>query len=204
MGTPLRGERARAEPAHSHLVSGGRLRSTDRTRALKRPRPREFGLRLDGCASSNLRPFSLTPLAGSFSCSRRLRHRRPEISGSEAEGALALGAVRGDEEPAVGAFEAPVAFGLTGHQLGREGLLAVRAHDLVRRLLGWDLGHVATLPERSYAKASLSLRPWVRRLAGTCAGEARALSFGAWWAVALNRPGTGAQGVRARVSSACG
>jgi hypothetical protein len=44
------------------------------------------------------------------------------------------------------AFEAPVTFGLAGHQLGRERLLAVRAHDLVRRLLGRDLGHVATLP----------------------------------------------------------
>jgi hypothetical protein len=43
-------------------------------------------------------------------------------------------------------LEAPVTLGLAGHQLGRERLLAVGADDLVRRLLGGDLGHVATLP----------------------------------------------------------
>ena len=51
----------------------------------------------------------------------------------------------------MGAFEAPVTFRLPGHQFCREGLLAVRAHDLVRRLLGGDLGHVATLPVLSAA-----------------------------------------------------
>jgi hypothetical protein len=61
----------------------------------------------------------------------------------------------------MGAFEAPVTFRLPGHQFGREGLLAVRAHDLVRWLLGGDLGHVATLPVLSAraqprAKAQLS------------------------------------------------
>jgi hypothetical protein len=43
-------------------------------------------------------------------------------------------------------LEAPVTFRLAGHELGSERLLAVRAHDLVRRFLGGDLGHVATLP----------------------------------------------------------
>jgi hypothetical protein len=46
----------------------------------------------------------------------------------------------------MGALEAPVTLGLAGQQLGRERLLAVRAHDLARRFLGGDLGHVATLP----------------------------------------------------------
>src|SRR5512132_1411482 len=67
-------------------------------------------------------------------------------SESEAFAQEALGAACRHEEPAVGALEAPVAFGLAGHQLGLEGLLAVRAHDLAHRFLGGDLGHVATLP----------------------------------------------------------
>jgi hypothetical protein len=46
----------------------------------------------------------------------------------------------------VGAFEAPVALGLTGNQLSRERLLAVGADDLLHRLLGGDLGHLAKLP----------------------------------------------------------
>jgi hypothetical protein len=50
------------------------------------------------------------------------------------------------------ALETPVAFGLTCHQLGREGLLAVGAHDLVRRLLGGGVGHVATLPAGAYGR----------------------------------------------------
>ena len=46
----------------------------------------------------------------------------------------------------MGALEAPVALGLTGHQFSRERLLAVGADDLVLRLLGGDLGHLAKLP----------------------------------------------------------
>ena len=48
-------------------------------------------------------------------------------------------------------LEAAMAFGLAGDQLGRERLLAMGAHDLVRRFLGGDLGHVATLPVLSAA-----------------------------------------------------
>jgi len=59
---------------------------------------------------------------------------------------LLLSAIRWDEQPAVRALEAPVTFRLAGYELGGERLLAVRAHDLVRRLLGGALGHVATLP----------------------------------------------------------
>ncbi len=46
IGTPLRGKRARAKPAHSSLGSGGRSMSTAGTAALKRRHPRQFGLRL--------------------------------------------------------------------------------------------------------------------------------------------------------------
>ena len=41
LGTPLRGERARAEPAHSCRVCGSRLLSTVWARALTRPRPHQ-------------------------------------------------------------------------------------------------------------------------------------------------------------------
>jgi hypothetical protein len=64
----------------------------------------------------------------------------------------------------VGALEAPVTFGLTGHQLGREGLLAVGAHDLVRRLLGGHLGHRATLPVLGQVEAVVVERRPFRRL----------------------------------------
>ncbi|MGZ8696325.1 MAG: hypothetical protein ACXWZ1_03120, partial [Gaiellaceae bacterium] len=47
LGTALRAERARAEPAHSDLGFGGRLISTAATAALKRRHPLKFGLRLD-------------------------------------------------------------------------------------------------------------------------------------------------------------
>ena len=60
--------------------------------------------------------------------------------------ALALSAVCWHEEPAVRALEAPVALGLAGHQFGRERLLAMGTDDLVDRLLGGHLGHLAKLP----------------------------------------------------------
>ena len=58
----------------------------------------------------------------------------------------------------MGAFEAPVTFRLPGHQFGREGLLAVGAHDLVRRLLGGDLGHLSTLPVLGQVEAVVAER----------------------------------------------
>jgi hypothetical protein len=64
----------------------------------------------------------------------------------------------------VGALEAPVTFGLTGHQLSREGLLAVGAHDLVRRLRGGHLGHRATLPVLGQVDAVVVERRPFRRL----------------------------------------
>jgi hypothetical protein len=83
-------------------------------------------------------------------CPRTLPAKRrdqiPERKRSFRAGALALRAVRGYEQAAVGALETPVTLGLAGQQLGGERLLAVRAHDLVRRFLGGDLGHLATLP----------------------------------------------------------
>jgi hypothetical protein len=42
LGAPLRGERARAEPAHSYWGTVWRLRSTVWARALKRPRPHQY------------------------------------------------------------------------------------------------------------------------------------------------------------------
>jgi hypothetical protein len=78
-------------------------------------------------------------------------------------GVLALSAVCRHEEPAVRAFEAPVALGLTGHQFGRERLLAVGAHDLACRLLGGDLGHVATLPILRPPVLQIHSRPEAKR-----------------------------------------
>jgi hypothetical protein len=64
----------------------------------------------------------------------------------------------------VGALEAPVAFGLARHEFGREGLLAVRAHDFVRRLVGGHLGHRATLPVLGQVEAVVvERRPFRRR-----------------------------------------
>src|SRR5256885_17220773 len=54
-GTPLRGESARAKPAHSHLWSWWAFAVVLGWWRLRRPHPREFDLRLDGFASSNLR-----------------------------------------------------------------------------------------------------------------------------------------------------
>jgi hypothetical protein len=45
-GTPLRGERAQAKPAHSYLGSRARLMSTAGMAALPRRHPLKFGLRL--------------------------------------------------------------------------------------------------------------------------------------------------------------
>jgi hypothetical protein len=42
LGTALRAERARAEPAHSFGAGGRRLFPSVRARALKRPRPHQF------------------------------------------------------------------------------------------------------------------------------------------------------------------
>jgi len=77
--------------------------------------------------------------------------------------ALELGSICRHEEAAVGAFEPPVAFGLAGHQFGREGLLAARALDLVCRLLSGDLGHVATLPVLREVDAVIVERRPLRR-----------------------------------------
>src|SRR5947208_14088718 len=70
----------------------------------------------------------------------------------------------------MGALEAPVTLGLAGQQFGGERLLAMRAHDLVRRFLGGDLGHVATLPvlrkEEAVVLERRALR-W-RRVAARC------------------------------------
>ncbi len=58
----------------------------------------------------------------------------------------------------MGALEAPMTFGLARHEFGREGLLAVGAHDLVRRLLGGHLGHRATLPVLGQVEAVVAER----------------------------------------------
>ena len=72
----------------------------------------------------------------------------------------------------MGALEAPMTLGLTGHQLSREGLLAVGAHDLVRRLLGGDLGHLSTLPVLGQVEAVvLEWRPLRRRRVATRSPE---------------------------------
>src|SRR5947207_6262434 len=55
-------------------------------------------------------------------------------------------AVRRHEKLAVRAFEAAVPFGLAGHQLGPERLVAVRAHDLVRSVWCGDVRHQSTVP----------------------------------------------------------
>jgi hypothetical protein len=67
----------------------------------------------------------------------------------------------------VGALETLVALGLTAHQLGREGLLAVGADDLVHRLLGGYLGHLAKLPVLGQVEpVGLEWRSlWRRRIA---------------------------------------
>src|SRR5439155_22014569 len=64
----------------------------------------------------------------------------------------------------MGALEAPVTLGLAGQQFGGERLLAVGAHDLVRRFLGRDLGHVATLPVLRKEEAVVLERRALRRL----------------------------------------
>ena len=63
----------------------------------------------------------------------------------------------------MGAFEAPVALSLTGQQLSRERLLAVGADDLVNRLLGGDLGHLAKLPVLRQVEAVILERCPLRR-----------------------------------------
>jgi hypothetical protein len=59
----------------------------------------------------------------------------------------------------------------------------------------------ASLSDR--AKAALSRDMWHAASRGTCAGGARALQFGFWLAMALNRGDGGARGVAIAVSSAC-
>ena len=82
---------------------------------------------------------------------KRRPHPRSE-SEAFAEEALACAVCR-YEEAAVRTLEAAMAFGLAGDQFGRERLLAMGADDLVRRFLGGDLGHVATLPAfRDYGR----------------------------------------------------
>jgi hypothetical protein len=93
-----------------------------------------------------------------FSAKRRSKFPRK----SAAFARLALCAVRRYEKAAVRALEAPVTLGLAGQQFGRERLLAVRAHDLVPRFLGGDLGHVATLPVLRKVEAVLLERRALR------------------------------------------
>jgi hypothetical protein len=54
-----------------------------------------------------------------------------------------------DKQLAVRAFEAAVSFRLAGDQVGREGLLAVGADDLLWALVGGEIGHMSKVPGRS-------------------------------------------------------
>ena len=110
-----------------------------------RARTRSARARTEGNKRLKLTPKECAGSARARSARKR-RTQIPKRKQSFRVGALALSAIRRYEKAAVRAFETPVTFRLAGHQFGRERLLAVRAHDLVRRLLGGDLGHVATLP----------------------------------------------------------
>jgi hypothetical protein len=84
-------------------------------------------------------------------------------------------AICGDEEPAVGALEAAVAFGLAGDQFCRERLLTVRTDDFVRHVLCGQLRHtvhrtwVASLWEES--AVALERRALGRRRLATRSAE---------------------------------
>src|SRR5436305_11938757 len=65
---------------------------------------------------------------------------------SAARPRLLSGSVCRDEELAVGALEAAVPFGLSGHEFGPERFLAVRALDLVRGVWCGKVRHVVTVP----------------------------------------------------------
>src|SRR6266498_2000563 len=54
-----------------------------------------------------------------------------------------------NEELAVRALEAAMAFRVPGDQLGRERLLAMRADDLLRGLVCGKIGHSSTVPLRN-------------------------------------------------------
>ena len=75
----------------------------------------------------------------------RLTAGFPRLSAQRLDEILLIGPLEGDEELAMWAFEPLMALGLTGEQLGLEGLLAVWADDLERGLLLGATGHEARI-----------------------------------------------------------
>jgi hypothetical protein len=85
--------------------------------------------------------------------------------------AAGRGAISRDEQLAMRTFEAAVALRLAGNELSGEALLAVRADDFLRALLGGDLGHSSTVPpchpSRQEEAVALQRRALGRRRLGT-------------------------------------
>src|SRR5262249_41579873 len=86
-----------------------------------------------------------------------------------------VGAVSWHEELAMRALETAVPLGLAGDQLGREGLLAVRADDLLGLRLGVHLRHVPKVPTagRSGTTQAAPVRVPSGRTEATRGGSAR-------------------------------
>ena len=102
----------------------------------------------------------------------RRRDTLPALPATVGGRLVLASAVSRDEEPAVRALEASVALGLAGDQLRREGLLAVRADDLLRACLIRHLGHPPKVP------GSLGLREEGAVRVERCAFRYRRLASG--------------------------